>query len=309
MNLNYLLRVIKLTAFLYFIAFLQLSYASYSQTITYTSNRESLENILQVIKKQTQFEVLGTKAMLEGSKTVSIAARNMPLDAFLKQILDKQPVGYKIVDRTIVLTKNKNSSPISTSLHKEEEIQQGITITVTDQKKTPTAGATVASTQADLGKTDNKGVFKLNERPQDGIVIIKILGFESLRYRLNDNQQTFQIALKEDLSEVSEVIITGYQTINKNSFTGTAITKSGEELRQVNPQNVLQAMQVFDPSFKLLDNNLLGSNPNAMPNITVRGTSALPTGNNEILRRDNIITNTNMPAFILDGYEVGVSKV
>src|SRR5690606_39921559 len=70
MNLNYLLRVIKLTAFLYFIAFLQLSYASYSQTITYTSNRESLENILQVIKKQTQFEVLGTKAMLEGSKAV-----------------------------------------------------------------------------------------------------------------------------------------------------------------------------------------------------------------------------------------------
>lgn len=309
MNLNYLLRVIKLTAFLYFIAFLQLSYASYSQTITYTSNRESLENILQVIKRQTQYEVLGTKAMLEGSKTVSIAARNMPLDAFLKQIFDKQPVGYKIVDRTIVLTKNKNSSPISISLPKEEEIQQGITITVTDQKKAPIAGATVSSTQADLGKTDNKGVFKLNERPQDGIVIIKMLGFESLRYKLNDNQQTFQIALQEDLSEVSEVIITGYQTINKNSFTGTAITKSGEELRQVNPQNVLQAMQVFDPSFKLLDNNLLGSNPNAMPNITVRGTSALPTGNNEILRRDNIITNTNMPAFILDGYEVGVSKV
>ena len=309
MNLNYLLRVIKLTAFLYFIAFLQLSYASYSQTITYTSNRESLENILQVIKRQTQYEVLGTKAMLEGSKTVSIAARNMPLDAFLKQIFDKQPVGYKIVDRTIVLTKNKNSSPISISLPKEEEIQQGITITVTDQKKAPIAGATVSSTQADLGKTDNKGVFKLNERPQDGIVIIKMLGFESLSYKLNDNQQTFQIALQEDLSEVSEVIITGYQTINKNSFTGTAITKSGEELRQVNPQNVLQAMQVFDPSFKLLDNNLLGSNPNAMPNITVRGTSALPTGNNEILRRDNIITNTNMPAFILDGYEVGVSKV
>src|SRR5690606_17852790 len=99
------------------------------------------------------------------------------------------------------------------------------------------------------------------------------------------------------------------QSINKNSFTGTAISKSGEELRQVNPQNVLQAIQVFDPSSKLLENNLAGSNPNATPNITIRGTSSLPTGNNEILRRDNITTNTNMPVFILDGYEVSVTKV
>src|SRR3546814_16126903 len=109
---------------------------------------------------------------------------------------------------------------------------------------------------------------------------------------------------------MDEVVVTGYQVINRESYTGTAITKTGEELQQVNPQNVLQAMQTFDPSFRLAENNLTGSNPNALPNITVRGSSALPGGvGTDILRRDNVTTTANMPAFILDGSEVAGQKV
>ncbi len=309
MNLNYLLRVIKLTTLLYFIAFLQISLASNAQTITHTSKRESLEKILQIIKSQTQFEVLGTKSMLEGSQLISIEARNMPLETYLQKVFEKQPVSFKIVDHTIVLTKKESRRTTELYRNTEEVQQSRIVIKITNQNKEPIAGATISSSTTNIGNTNENGVYQLDKAPSDGIIVVKMLGYETSRIKLSDDKFEYTLALKEEVSNVSEVIVTGYQAINKNSFTGTAISKSGEELRQVNPQNVLQAIQVFDPSFKLLDNNLLGSNPNAMPNITIRGTSSLPTGNNEILRRDNITTNTNMPAFILDGYEISVTKV
>jgi hypothetical protein len=66
--------------------------------------------------------------------------------------------------------------------------------------------------------------------------------------------------------------------INKESFTGNAITVSGEDLKKVNPQNILESISVFDPSFAIAQNNLAGSNPNSLPSINVRGSTALPTG-------------------------------
>ncbi len=309
MNKIYLLRVIKLTAFLYFFAFLQLSYASYSQSITYTSKQESLEKVLQVVKNQTQYEVLGTKNLLQGSLPITVKANKMPLETFLKMVFDKQPVGYKIVDRTIVLVKNRtidNSVPTATS---EVEIQQAIQIKVLGKDKIALSGATISSNQVDIGIVDQEGKFILQEMPKNKTIEIKMLGYNTMVYKLKEGVFDYEIQMIEQSKEVDEVIITGYQTLNKNSFTGTAVTKTGEELRQVNPQNLLQAVQVFDPSFRLMDNNLSGSDPNKLPNITVRGTSALPSGNNEVLRRDNINSITNMPAFILDGYEVSVAKV
>ena len=309
MKLYYFPRVIRLSTFLSFILCFQISFASNAQTITISTKKITLENILQVIKTQTKFEVLGTKKLLEGTKDISIEATNMPMEVFLDKIFEKQPVGYKIVDKTIVLTKKSISHKPTAIENLSVNKQQEIVINITDAKNNPVVGATISSAKGNLGKTDASGIFKLNQMPNDQYITIKMLGFKSLHFKLSEQKNQYHIKLEEDFSEVNEVIITGYQTINKNSFTGSAITKTGEELRQVNPQNILQAIQVFDPSFKLLDNNLLGSNPNALPNMNVRGTSALPTGNNEILRRDNITTNTNMPAFILDGYEVSVSKV
>ena len=313
MNLNYLFRVIKLSAFLLFVAFLQISYASFSQTITYTSKSESLEKILNVIKSQTNYEVLGTKSMLKGSIPISIKAQNMPLEDFLKKIFEKQPINYKIVDKTIVLTKSKTTLsfniPNKEFINAELNQQQPISITITGKDKNPLPGATVISDEKIIGIADEKGKIVLADFPNKPTVVLRMLGYKDHVLKLDKKTINYSIQMQEKLNEVDEVIVTGYQTIDKNSFTGTAVTKSGEELRQVNPQNVLQAMQVFDPSFKLLDNNLAGSDPNQLPNITVRGSSSLPSGNNEILRRDNITSNNNMPAFILDGYEVGVSKI
>ncbi|HEX6431675.1 MAG TPA: SusC/RagA family TonB-linked outer membrane protein, partial [Niastella sp.] len=108
---------------------------------------------------------------------------------------------------------------------------------------------------------------------------------------------------------LTDVVITGYQQIKKESYTGNAVTVSGEDLRRINPVNLMQSIQAFDPTFKVANNNLLGSNPNALPRVNVRGSTSLPTGTGGMLTRNNLAGNVNLPTFILDGYEVSLEKV
>lgn len=73
---------------------------------------------------------------------------------------------------------------------------------------------------------------------------------------------------------LEDVVVTGYANIDKKSFTGNAVSVSKEELLKVSKSNVIQALQVFDPSFRIRENNKWGSDPNALPEVNIRGTSS-----------------------------------
>jgi len=294
---------------LIFAVFIQLSLRANAQTVTYSGNQVPLMDVLQAVKRQTNYEVLGAKKMLEAAKPVTIKADKMPLKLFLDRILSTQAIGYTIESKTIFLERKsparRQEQQVDRAVEKSSQTQ--IRGQILGRDRQPLAGATISQSGNTIAVADREGRFVVAASMQP--LTVRMVGYKHLVINLTDNRTEYTVQLEEEPNALDQVVVTGYQTLKKDSYTGTAITKSGEELRQVNPQNVLQAMQVFDPSFKLLDNNLAGSNPNALPNINVRGSSSLPTGNNEVLRRDNITTTINMPAFILNGFEVSVQKV
>ncbi len=297
-------------AILHVALFLQISLAAHAQEITYRATNRPLSEALNVIRQQTDYEVLGNMAMFAQAAPVTVNVREVEVFEFLALVLKDQPLTYRLVDKTIMLEPRPRSAPTERAAVENQQLIRGQVIGPVDGKQVPLAGATIAV----LGRPDivagNDGRFTLTERPSDNRLVVSFIGYEPQTVVLTPGKTDYTIVLTEATSAMDEVIVTGYQVINRESYTGTAITKTGEELQQVNPQNVLQAMQTFDPSFRLAENNLVGSDPNALPNITVRGSSALPGGvDTDILRRDNVTSTVNMPAFILDGYEVGVQKV
>lgn len=308
MNLSYFLRVIKLSTLMYFVVFIQFSYATYAQSITFSGTNVPLNKVIQIVKQQTDFEVLGTKELLNKAKPISVQAKNMPLRPFLDRIFANQEIGYNIIDKTIVLEQKKVEPRNNGHLPLRND-QQRISGQILGRGGAPLPGATVLDEGKTIAVADKEGKFTISNVPKNTLLTVTMVGYEPFRLRISQDKFDYVVQMQEESKALDQVIVTGYQVIKKDSYTGTAITKSGEELRQVNPQNVLQAIQVFDPSFKLMDNNLAGANPNALPTITVRGASSLPSGDNEVLRRDNVTTRVNMPAFILDGYEVNVQKV
>ena len=71
------------------------------------------------------------------------------------------------------------------------------------------------------------------------------------------------------------MIVAGIVTRNKNSFTGSASTFTTKELKMVGTSNLFQSLKTLDPSMTVLENNLRGADPNAMPDLEIRGKTSI----------------------------------
>ena len=115
-------------------------------------------------------------------------------------------------------------------------------------------------------------------------------------------QNTLKVVMVDDVNELDNVVVTGVVNKMKNSFTGSASTFSGEQLKSVGTMNAIASLKTLDPSFNVLDSEF-GSDPNHMPNIEIRGKSSL------ISTRDELAEDPNQPLFILDGFESSLSLI
>ena len=69
--------------------------------------------------------------------------------------------------------------------------------------------------------------------------------------------------------------------------------------------NILQALNAFDPSIRLSESLTNGSNPNVIPDITIRGENGFDLRANA----DDALSNPNAPLYILDGVEVSADRI
>ena len=123
---------------------------------------------------------------------------------------------------------------------------------------------------------------------------------QSKEVKIN-NQKEINVTLEEDIETLEEVVVsTGYYNRKKESYTGATTSFTGDKLRMVSSGNVLSTLSVLDPSFKLLDNIEMGSDPNTIPEFTIRGGGSL---------QSEYENSPNMPTFILDGFEVNAEKI
>lgn len=113
---------------------------------------------------------------------------------------------------------------------------------------------------------------------------------------------TRDVVMRGD-TQLKEVVVNGYYSQSKNSFTGAAKTYDKEQLLAGSNQNILTALQNVDPSFVKIENNSMGSDPNSVPDFQIRGSGSI-TG-----MSDTYKGNPNMPIFIVDGFETSAEKV
>lgn len=145
---------------------------------------------------------------------------------------------------------------------------------VKDKKGELLPGVTIRVKGTTLGFVTNvKGKFDIDLPKRDSLVLIfSFVGYKQQEIAVKKDNKPLTIVLVEDLQEVEEVVVTGIFNKPKESFTGavTAVTK--EDIKRNFSRNLLQTYQ-FGPSFRLVENNAYGSDPNVLPEIQLRGAS------------------------------------
>lgn len=185
---------------------------------------------------------------------------------------------------------------------------------VTDENNLALPGATVLLKGTSYGVvTDSHGKFTMEVLERDTVtLLVSFVGMETRLVNLKKGQTEILVSLKPDIKEMKEVVVTGYGNVRKTSFTGNSVTVTKDELMSVSKSNVIKALQTFDPSFRIQTNNDWGSDPNALPEMYVRGRSGI-SGVKELdrdpLTKSALKDNPNLPTFIMDGFQISVEQL
>ena len=224
-------------------------------------------------------------------KPVSVTANHVELLTLLNSL--DRTLSYKIIDKTIVITPKNH--PLS------DNRLYGV---VVDENNLPAIGV-VVQCAGGATVTDGDGRFELPLTPEAEMLSVSFIGYRKERISI-DGKHFHTIHLVPEANELDDVVVTGYAPKAKNSFTGTAVQVKGEELRMINNSSFFDALKVFDPSFKTVDTRgMFGSDPNHVPSqIEIRGQNSFPD-----ISESNLKTETSLPVFILDGFEVSVEKI
>lgn len=276
--------------------------------VTFRLQEKPLSTLLSEIQKQTGYKIFYSDNNVDVSRRVNVSARQVPVNKVLESILPKLGLTYQFINNTIVLSqdpKAKQTQAGGSVMAKAIPVRT-VSGVVKDEAGKPVVGVSVVANKDKRRGTSTAadGSFSFRVPTDETQIIISMIGMKS--QTLNIGDKPLEITMKADVIESEALVVTGYVPKAKNSFTGTATQVKGDDLIKVNPTNMLEALQVYDPSFVISDlNGEFGSNPNYIPDrIEIRGANSMPD-----ISENTLQTYTTLPIFILDGFQVNVEKV
>ncbi len=155
--------------------------------------------------------------------------------------------------------------------------------TVVDEKGEPIIGANIRlkSNPQRGAATDFDGKFTISA-PENDKLIVSYIGFITQEVAV---KSTLNIVLKADTELLDEVVVTGYGTIRKSSFTGAAATIDTEKLKDVPVSNLSDKLAGNISGVQI--NNISGQ-PGAVESIRIRGMGSINAGNNPLYVIDGV---------------------
>ena len=143
--------------------------------------------------------------------------------------------------------------------------------------------------------TDSKGRFEFRSKNPSERVRVTFIGYKSKALTLQGGKP-IRIDLEPDSQSIESVVITGFTKKDKKSYTGAQTTIKSEQLLSVGTKNLLQGLEAFVPGLQVVHQNDLGSDPNARPDLNLRG-------------RATFSGAANLPLFVVDGAIVDVEYI
>ena len=269
-----------------------------AQKITVRIDSGTLDEAFRQIIKQSDVQLVYNTDVASRIPCKAVEFENADVSEILSGLLAGTPLAFRVENGIFIINEKQPERALPQEV---EELR--ITGTVKDNLGHVLPGVTVLVKGTTIGvATDVDGKYELSVPAGNHVLLFSMVGMETQEVKVGTRTE-INVVMKEDATELEDVVVTGYFNQAKNSFTGAARTITAEELQTGSNQNILTALQNIDPSFVKVENNLLGSNPNAIPEFQIRGAGSISG------MRDEYSGNPNMPVFIVDGFETTAEKV
>ncbi|SFB83165.1 TonB-linked outer membrane protein, SusC/RagA family [Parapedobacter composti] len=277
----------KVTAWVIAVSAMQgLAVDAYAQRLNLVLKNASLEEALAEIRKQSKYIVWYEEHVLDESKRITIDAKNVTLEDALKLVFERQSLTYQIIGKTIVIKHSEGETGAPNPVQQELiEVSGKVRLMVNGMPRT-SAGINIHEKgQRRMISTNSAGLFTVKV-PKGTVLVFSMVGYKSREMRI-DSAQPLDIVLEEDMKDLDEVVVTGYQTQERRTITGAMAQVKGAEFENMPIQSFDQAMQ------------------GRMAGVLVQGGSGVPGGPVKVeIRGQGSISAGTQPLYIVDGAEI-----
>lgn len=248
--------------------------------VTLSMRDATVETFANEVAKQTGLNVKFADEDVKTLTGVTLDVRNQSVSSLLLSLSNQLPFTYTVDGNTLTFAKKE---PV--------QRKKGIYGQVTDANGDPIIGAIIRIDGVNGGyTTDINGEYQAQTDLKEARLTVSYIGYKTIT-RTVKNGSAANFTMHEDTKEMQEVVVTGYQTKNKNSFTGSQVSVTRDQLMNVGTKNVLQSIANFVPGMVIADDNLKGSDPNKVAEINIRG-------------RATFEGQANTPVYVVDGAQV-----
>ncbi len=239
----------------------------------------SLQAIFDQVEKQTNLITMFNNDIVDAKKVVTIGKKEITLGELYTFILTGTDLDFEIKGKYIVIVPKKKSLQ-----QQSQRTIKGVVVSSDDQ---PLPGATIVIEGSTIGVAcDLYGRFDMRI-PDDPRTTLSVayIGMKPQKVTVGSHTE-LKIVLEENTAVMSEVVVTGYQSINRKDMVGS--------------YKVLKMDEIINPAYTTIDNMLQGQVAGMMvtrssaragtsPQIKIRGTSTVLGNADPIWVVDGII--------------------
>ena len=258
-----------------------------AQRVTLDMQNAKLEKVLGQITQQTGLVFNYTRPTINPDKRVSVSVKQAELESVLRQLFDADGIVYEIKDGKVYLADRKGGGNPPPALSAARQRYAG---RIVDAAGNPVVGASVVIRGSTTGvSSDIDGRFAIEAREGE-VLSVSFVGYTPQTITLGAKTM-LTLTLREDTSELEEVVVVGYGT-QRRSLVTSAISKV--QMNESNMRQVASPTQLLSGRVAGVTTSTGSGNLGSGERMVIRGSSSLSAGNEPLYVIDGIpITNTN----------------
>ena len=272
---------LRRTTIIVFCAMLTLSTSVYSQSkkVSLDVKNISFSKLFEQIRKQSSYSFFFNEEKLSKLKSITVKKNNVTVKEILKEVLTNTNLTYTMIDNVIII---KNIEVVKVNASKEEITIKGV---ITDlETGEPLPGASIFVKDRPIGtSSDINGVYKIVLVKPVTSLMYSFLGYQTQEIKIN-NSKRVNVQLKGEPNQLDQVVINGYQRIDKRELTSSIERIKGKDLEL---KNALTVDQMLEGKVTGLQVTNISATPGAAAKIRIRG--------------GNTFTGNQTPLWVIDG--------
>ena len=253
----------------------------------------SIKTLFSEIQRQTKLHFIFSSEQANRLDKLTVKAT----DETVKSVLDRifEGTGFSYTFRDDIIMVRFEGEQAAQQVKKEMEIR-GV---VKDKNGDPLPGVTVLVGGTTLGTaTDGKGEFLLKVPEQESVALhFSFVGMKTRELVFKKGQQPLTVVMEEDSESIEEIVVTGYQQIEKRNLTSSVVTVKTSELQTIGASSIEQMLQGVVPGLSVINTS---ASPGAAPKIRIRGTATIAGNADPLWVLDGVILENSVPVTAAD---------